>query len=541
MTPRALSAATLCEAFETTASERPDQPAVRAPGGERELTYGQLRDRVHRLAAGFAAHGLERGATVGIMLVNRPEFHAVDLGVLHAGGTPFSIYNTSAPEQIAYLFGNAGNRLVVTEAQFRPVIEAAGFDGEILMVEELEQLEADGDPSFDVEASWRAVQPDDVLTLIYTSGTTGPPKGVQLSHRNMMAVNRGLFAALPFQEEGRIVSFLPAAHVADRWASQYLSLCTAGYTVTSAPDPRGVIGVLPEARPTVWGAVPRVWEKLKAALEANGLTDPSQVPEEARRQVLGKLGLDAVQYSIVGAAPTPIEVLEYFDALGLRILELWGMSETSAVSTINPPDAPRFGTCGKALPGVELKLRDDGELLVRGEHIMLGYRNDPEKTAETIGEDGWLATGDIAEIDDDGYVKIVDRKKELIINAAGKNMSPANIEGRLKAAHPLIGQAVCIGDARPYNVALIVLDPDVRAGRSANDPEIAEAIRQAVETANAQLSRVEQIKRYSILDEEWLPGGDELTPTMKLKRKPIAAKYEAAIDGLYATEKATAQ
>jgi long-subunit acyl-CoA synthetase (AMP-forming) len=404
---------------------------------------------------------VRKGDTVGLMMVNRPEFHAIDLGALYAGATPFSIYNTSAPEQIRYLFGNAGNRVVVTEEQFRPLIEAAGFDGDVVLVEELEQFEASGDPHFNVEASWRAVEPGDLLTLIYTSGTTGPPKGVQLSHHNLMTMMRGVAQIAAQEPGGRIVSFLPSAHIADRWGSHYQALCVLGYTVTSAPDPRGVIAVLPEVRPTVWGAVPRIWEKLKAALEAGGFTDPKALPDEVKQQILGNLGLDQVKQAVVGAAPTPVEVLEYFDALGITILEVWGMSETSAISTINPADAPRFGTCGRAFPGCELKLADDGELLVRGEHIMLGYRNEEEKTAETIDPDGWLHTGDIATIDDDGYVKIVDRKKEIIINAAGKNMSPANIEARLKSAHPLIGQAVTIGDARPYNVALIVLDPDV--------------------------------------------------------------------------------
>ncbi len=234
-----------------------------------------------------------------------------------------------------------------------------------------------------------------------------------------------------------------------------------------------------------------------------------------------------------GAAPIPVEVLEYFLALGLPICELWGMSELSCCATINPTDDIRIGTVGVALPGVELRLADDGELLVRGETVMKGYRGMPDKTAETIDADGWLATGDIATIDDDGYVRIVDRKKELIINAAGKNMSPANIEQAIKSGSPLIGQAVCIGDARPYNVALIVLDPDVAAGRSADDPEVVAEVAAGVERANAKLSRVEQIKRYTLLSDDWLPGGDELTPTSKLKRKPIGAKYAAEIEALY--------
>jgi len=229
-------------------------------------------------------------------------------------------------------------------------------------------------------------------------------------------------------------------------------------------------------------------------------------------------------------------VLQYFHDLGLPLNEGWGMSELSAFATVNPPDELRMGTVGKALPGVELKLLGDGELLVRGPLVMKGYRDDPERTAEALDAEGWLHTGDIATIDDDGYVTIVDRKKELIINAAGKNMSPANIELTLRAASPLIAHAVCVGDRRPYNVALVVLDREVLAktsGGGLSGEALHAAIAGAVEAANASLSRVEQVKRFVILDAEWQPGGDELTPTMKLKRKPIHAKYAAEIERLY--------
>jgi long-subunit acyl-CoA synthetase (AMP-forming) len=240
---------------------------------------------------------------------------------------------------------------------------------------------------------------------------------------------------------------------------------------------------------------------------------------------------------VSGAAPAAMEVLQYFHDLGLPLNEGWGMSELSCFATVNPPGDIRMGTVGKALPGVDLGLLDDGELLVRGPLVMKGYRNDPERTAEALDADGWLHTGDIATIDGDGYVRIVDRKKELIINAAGKNMSPANIELRLRAASPLIAHAVCVGDRRPYNVALIVLDREVLAktsgGSSLSQDALHSVIAAAVETANGGLSRVEQVKRFAILDAEWLPGGDELTPTMKLKRKPIAAKYAAEIERLY--------
>jgi long-chain acyl-CoA synthetase len=556
--PAALSAATLCEAFQITAAERPDDVALRTPGDGVSITWKDLASRVQRIAAGLASLGVSRGDTIALMLVNRPEFNVADAGAMHLGTTAFSVYNTSTPEQVEFLFGNAANRVVITEQKFLPVVRAAQqnspalehivlVDGDDEGTISLEQLEQMGEPGFDFEATWRAVRPDDVLTLIYTSGTTGPPKGVQLTHRNLMAEIRAVVDRLPTEPGGRFTSFLPCAHIADRWSAHYQSSMVLGFTLTCIADPRTVVQHLPEVRPTVWGAVPRIFEKMKAALEAQGVTDPAALPEEHRAAIRQKLGLDECAWLVVGAAPTPVKVLEYFDALGLPICELWGMSETSSCATINPPDRIKVGTCGPALQGVELKLADDGELFVRGEIVMKGYRNDPVKTAEAIDDDGWLHTGDVAQIDDDGYVKIVDRKKELIINAAGKNMSPVNIESRLKTCHPLIGTAVAIGDRRPYNVALIVLDPDACGAFAkehgiedaspaglARDARVQAAIEGAIAEANTHLSRVEQIKKWCLLETEWQPGGEELTPTMKLKRRPIAEKYAREIDELYA-------
>jgi long-subunit acyl-CoA synthetase (AMP-forming) len=515
--PEALDARSLCEAFQITAARRGDAVAVRTPDGSTELTYAQLRDEVERVARGLHRLGVRAGDTAGLMMVNRPEFHVVDLAAIHLGATPFSVYNTSSREQIEYLFGDAGNKVAVVERAFAERIP----DGpDVVLVEELGELEPD--PDLDFEAAWRAVGPDAVLTLIYTSGTTGPPKGVEITHANMLAELRGLDEFEGSIGPGRIVSFLPSAHIADRWASQYTGLCAYGHAVTCCPDPREVMAVVREVHPTVFGAVPRVWEKTKAALEAGS------VPAAAIKPALG---LEQCERFVIGAAPTPVEVLEYFAAAGIVIQEVWGMSELSCVATMVPNDDPRFGTVGKPIPGVEVRLAEDGELLVRGGIVMRGYRNQPERTADALDPDGWLHTGDVATIDDDGFVTIIDRKKELIINAAGKNMSPANIEAALKSAGPLIGQACVIGDRRPYNVALLVLDPE--AGLDPRNPEVLERVQSEVDAANSRLSRVEQIKRFALLDEEWLPGGDELTPTMKLKRRPITEKYAADIDGLY--------
>ncbi len=584
----------MCEAFQRTAAARADQVALRTLQGTRSVTFGEYAARVECLAAGLHALGVRRGDTVAFMLTNRPEFHLLDTAAMHLGATPFSIYNSSSAEQIAYLLGDAGNRVLVVEAAFleraQQAIGQGGAVEHLILLDDtapgtlsLEQLEStEPEAGFDFEAGWRAVAPEDVLTLIYTSGTTGPPKGVQLTHANELAQCRALDAAMPWREPGgAAVSFLPSAHIADRGMLHYGQMAW-GFTLTTCPDPAQVFTHVADARPTWFGSVPRMWEKLKAALEAGFAAEPDEdrraaalgalelglakVRAEQAGEVLSpemqaayqraedqvfsklraKLGFDRCESFIIGAAPAPPEVFEFFGAIGIPICEVWGMSELSCVATLVPRERVRFGTVGPPLPGVELRLADDDEVLVRGEIVMAGYRNQPEKTAETIDADGWLHTGDIGRVDEDGYLRIVDRKKELIINAAGKNMSPANIEAALKQGSPLIGQAVAIGDSRPFNVALIVLDPDASAAFAARhglpdagpeamstDPAVIDAVSEGVQRANSHLSRVEQIKRFHILGVDWEPAGDELTPTMKLRRRPIAAKYADEIEALY--------
>lgn len=579
--PRALQASTMCEAFQITAEEWAEAPALRLKDSEYEASFGEYAARVRARAAGFAALGVSRGDTVGFMLTNRPAFFLCDTAAMHLGATCFSVYNTSSPEQVEYVVNDAANRVIVTEQAFLPTVleareQVATLEHVVVVDREapegtisLAELEAMGDPGFDFEAAWRAVEPGDVLCLIYTSGTTGPPKGVQLTHANMVAEWNSYDRAFAAKPGGRTISFLPSAHVADRWAQLYAQMFYAS-CVHCCPDPRQMVAYSIEVRPTVWGGVPRIWEKLKTALEAamEAEADPEkraatewameigrrrvaaymegEVPaelqaewEEADARVFSKvrqlLGLDEVEHFAVGAAPTPPEVIEFFLALGIEICELWGMSETASAATLNPPGAVRVGTVGKPLPGVEIRLAEDGEILVRGPLVMKGYRNMPERTAEALSADGWLSSGDIGEFDEDGYLRIVDRKKELIINAAGKNMSPAAIEAKLKAASPLIAQAVAFGDRRPYNVALLTLDLEYLAARGAShgDEEVVAEIAQAIELANGRLSRVEQIKRYHVLEGEWEPGGVELTPTMKLRRRPIERAYEAEIESLY--------
>jgi len=589
----AFDAKTLAEAFQQTVAENAGGVALRTKDDEVSLTWGEYGERVRRVAAGLAALGVGRGDTGGIMLVNRPEFHFADTAALHLGAIAFSIYNTSTAEQAAYLLGDAANRVVFTERAFLDIVLEAR-EGEtavehIVVVDgeagegtlSLEQLEARGEDGFDLEAAWRAIEPEDLLTLIYTSGTTGPPKGVQLSHAALMAALRSFDQLVPLSADGRVISWLPMAHIAERNVSQYLPMAS-GAAVTCCPDPRQVVAYLAEVRPTWFFAVPRIWEKLMAAMEVGFAAEQDEAKQGAiqwaldvgRRRVRAeqageelseelraehakadelvlsrlreRIGLDRLEAVNVGAAPSPPEVIEFFHAIGVPLAELWGMSETCAAGTCNPRDRIKIGRVGPASPGVELKLADDGEVLVRGPMTMLGYRNDPEKTAETIDEEGWLHTGDVGELDEDGSLRIVDRKKELIINSAGKNMSPANIEAKIKAASPLIGQVCAIGDDRPYNVALIVLDPDAAPAFAAErgiehdgfealaaDPAVLEEVAAGVERGNEDLDRVEQVKKFKLLGADWQPGGVELTPTMKLKRRPIEHRYESEIEALY--------
>ncbi|MBD0021800.1 MULTISPECIES: AMP-dependent synthetase/ligase [Gordonia] len=634
-----IDATTLPAAFQATVAARGDEPALIAFGASgatggagasgatggagasgatggagasgatgdfrenRTLSWNDYATAVEEVASGLAALGVTGGDTVAIMLPNSPEFHIVDMAVLHLGATPFSIYLTSAPAQIDFLFSNAGNHVVVAQQRFLDVLGRTAVDGlrHIVVtdadtglperigaaeVTSMSSVRASKPSYFDFTSTWRAVKDSDLATLIYTSGTTGDPKGVELTHANLMFVMHTCNVRFPFAAEGAAISYLPTAHAADRVFSHYLATVT-GWPITAVDDATTVFAAVAAARPTWFLGVPRIWEKLRAALLArfNALPDESRaatlgaieaatervwlqqknepVPDELSakaavfdEKIFGplrvQLGLDRVTLLMTGAAPIAPAVHAFFLALGLPLQEGFGMSETGALGFTNIVTDIRIGKVGLAQPGTEATLADDGELLMRGPHVMRGYRKAPEKTAEAVDEQGWLHTGDIAVIDDDGWVSIVDRKKELIINAAGKNMSPVNIEGALKSASPLIGQACVIGDRRPYNVALLVLDPDsakVFAAQHGLDdaspaalvsnPDLVRLIDEAVTAANENLSRVEQIKRYRLLGDEWLPDSAELTPTMKLKRRGVSAKYAALIDDIYESDQNT--
>jgi long-subunit acyl-CoA synthetase (AMP-forming) len=588
-----LTEATLCGAFQHTVAAIPGQTALRTPGGGVEITWGEYGERVTRIAGGLAASGVGADDVVALMLSNRPEHCLIDTAAMHLGATPFSVYATCPVDEVAWLLDKAEARIVFTEAAFAERVLAAAsstagvrevvlVDGHTAGARTLAELESTPAPAgFDFERSWRSVAPDSPITLIFTSGTTGEPKGVQHTHSSILYMLRSLNQVSPVSPGGRVLSFLPMAHIAERFISHYSSM-VFGYSITTVEDLKTLASVLPEVRPTRIFAVPRVYEKLHAALQnvIDAEADPvkqrelreaveiglrkvraeqagESIPEEllaacaaadehVLSQLRAKVGFDRLEWPSVGAAPSPYSMLEFFHAIGVPIQELWGMSETLLV-TVNPPERVKLGTVGPAMPGVGLKLAADGEVLIGGGSLMLGYKSRDDLTAAAI-IDGWMHTGDIGELDGDGYLRIVDRKKELIINSAGKNMSPSKIEGELKEGSPLIAQAICIGDRRLYNVALITLDLDAatawgneqgldQASLEAlvTDDRVRAAVADGVAAANQRLARVEQIKAFRVLDREWLPGGDELTPTMKLKRKPIERKYAAEIDALYAS------
>ncbi|MEU0585380.1 AMP-binding protein [Streptomyces sp. NPDC006132] len=594
MTDPASPPATLCDAFQRTAAVAPDAVALRTVGATLTVTWRALAEDVRLLAAGLAGLGVRRGDTVALMMTNRAEFFPVDLAAQHLGAIPFSVYNTLPAVQLAHVLGNSGSRVVVCESQYLPAVRESGVPVEHLVVVDgdeaqpaagilsLESLRVRGraNTSFDFDATWRAVQPDDVLTLIYTSGTTGPSKGVEITHANLLAQAAGVAQALDFRFGDRTTSYLPSAHIVDRFTCLYAQ-AIFGVQVTVVPDIKEIAKALPDCRPTIWCAVPRVWNKIKKAVEAGIESEPDEARRRAVREALetglrrtrllqagkpvddelaaayaradagvlsalrSRLGLDQVRWAVSGAAPTPPATLAFFAALGVPICEGWGMSELSCFGAVSPPPQARFGTIGPLLPGLEARQAADGELLVRGPSVTRGYRNDPERTRQAFDQDGWFHTGDVIVSDADGYLTIVDRKKDLIINEGGKNISPVAVETALTTASPLIGTAVAIGDGRPYLTALLVLDAEAAAPFAAEhglpsdprslarSPQLIAALRTAVTEANSRLARVEQVKRFRVIPAYWDATSDELTATLKLKRQKVAEKYEAEIAALY--------
>jgi long-chain acyl-CoA synthetase len=597
---------TLCDLLaDNAAGADGEAPAMswKQDGQWRTRSWREHRERVAEAAVGLARLGVGRGDFVAIMATNRPEHVVADQAAVHAGATPSTFYFTLAPEQIRYCAGHCEAKVAVLEnrdmlkrwqeireelpaLRHLVVIEGAeeesGSDGVLTW----DQLVADGrealaaDPG-GFERLRGGVLPEDAATLLYTSGTTGPPKGVLLTHHNLLYECAALNRMHGLPKGGSSVSYLPLAHIAERVLSIYGPLTLRGH-VWFCPDPAQAVEYVREARPTLFFGVPRVWEKVRAGINAKlaaeenerrrklaqgavatGLevvrrrqaSRPVPLGLRVRHKLLGALvlakvrkaiGLDRCTYASSAASPLAVDVAEFFAAIGLPLVEVYGMTETSAVVTGNPPGRIKIGTVGPPIAGIELRLADGGEVLVRGPVNTPGYFRQEEATRELIDQDGWLHTGDVGELDEDGYLRIVDRKKELIITSSGKNVSPANIESLLKE-HPLVGQALAYGDNRPYVVALVVLDHEMLpawaarnglagtdVGQLAADDKVLEAVQQAVDAANQRLARAEQVKRFELLPVEWTAESEELTPTLKLRRRIIHAKYAEHIEALYA-------
>ncbi|HLF70177.1 MAG TPA: long-chain fatty acid--CoA ligase [Actinomycetota bacterium] len=590
--------------LEEVANQFPDIKALNwKQGGEWvSLTYPEMRDEIRKVACGFLAQGLQPGEFVVMLARNIHQHYLADHGAVHARAVGVSLYNTLAPEQIAYIVNHCEATFAVVEnrdflERFLKIKEDVPRLRKVILIEGADKFAGDdwiigwdefvaSGEAFDkqnpeaFEESYKAVKPDDLLTLIYTSGTTGPPKGVIINHSNALFVSYS-FDALAEREPGdKVVSYLPLAHIAERATSLYIATALAG-SIWCCPDLNDLATTLVEVKPQVFFGVPRVFEKIYAGIQAKVAAEPDEtrkafiaqaldvgrqvvmheqkgvaLPEELAQQhqmidqmvfsqVRAAIGMDEHRYVVSGAAPISNEVLEFFHSIGIKILEVYGQSEDTGPTSINRPSLNKIGSVGPTLPGVEVKLADDGELLVRGPNVSVGYYKDPDLTAETFDSDGWLHSGDICEIDEDGYLRVVDRKKEIIITAGGKNIAPSNLEGALKE-HVLVGQAAVIGDRRPFVSALVVLDPEVApvwaekndlsaktVAELATEPRVVEEIQAWVDKINDRFSNVEKIKKITILPAEWTAESEELTPTLKLKRRVINEKYADEIEGMY--------
>jgi long-chain acyl-CoA synthetase len=582
---RDIAGSTLLTVYEETVKAHGDAQAHRwrdSGGNWHSLTYRQVRERVRDAALGLAAIGLRPGDLAVIWSRNRSEATIADYAVMHARGTPVFLYNTLAPEQAAYIAGHCAATVAIVEREY--LGKLLSVRGQLPALREVVLIDAPGDAGGEAvpggvrawddvlalgraaarrdpglfDATWRQVTPDDLATLIYTSGTTGQPKGVMLPQRNVRFYQASIDRVLPPERrsdgEGmRIVSYLPMAHVTGRSVDHWGPMASPA-TLFYCPDQLKLFEVVAPARPTLMFGIPRVWEKLHSALRVGmssfGLpVEPAAIeslPDEVKKAVLAKPGLDACGLASSGAAPIDPAIIEFFRALGLPLAEGWGMTELCNAATVPAPDQVRVGTVGMPLPGMEARIADDGEILIRGPLVMSGYYKDPEQTAEALDADGWMHTGDIGQLDESGYLRITDRKKELIITSGGKNVSPVLVEYQLQR-HPLIGQACAIGDRRNYVTALLVLDSEAAmawaAGQGidvrdpaelATEPRVLAEVDRAVAEANSHLARAEQVRRYKVLPAEWTSATGELTPTLKKRRRVIVDRYAREIDDLYA-------
>ncbi|GAC86255.1 putative fatty-acid--CoA ligase [Gordonia paraffinivorans NBRC 108238] len=586
------SADSLVSAFRSTVRATPDKRALRSSDGRIDLTWREYQCLADDLAAGLTSLDIGPGSTVAILMGNRPEWQLVDTATLITGATPFSLYANAAGTQNAELVRRARARVVIGEPDLLAALQLEPYEHPVTFIEvgptdltkPLTAPSGNGAPTtlFSLRQLGArtpfeppAICADSIATLIYTSGTTGPPKGVELTHRSLLFIARFIDSIVPLAQ-GRTISYLPHAHIVDRVVGHYTAL-VCGSSVTTISDARALFDVLPDIRPTLFTSVPRIWQRLHAQMLREidndtpaartaiyeALNDARTVIElrEAGQPVPATLaakvdeadaacflpmrkrvGLDAAEWIITGSAPLPRATHLFFAALGMPLHDLWGLSETSGIATFSAPGDHRLGTVGRALPGTEVILADDGEVLIRGPHLAVGYRDDPAATAASFDAEGWFHSGDLGEWDAD-QLRIVGRKKELIISAGGENMSPTRIEDVVASASPLVSSVVVIGDQRPFNIALIVPDFDritselgikgTPTDLLVND-ELRSAFDRIVDDANAQLSRHERIRRHALLPQPWTVDSGELTPTLKIRRTDVERKYADVIDSLYA-------
>lgn len=577
----------------------PDRVAARAKdrGRWNPITWSAYADRVVVVARGLHELGVVAGDRVAIHAENCPAWLIADLAIQSLGAVSVGVYPTSPAPEVEYLLNHSEARVLIAEdeeqvdksvtvAQTLPhlerivVLDTRGIDmsDEILMG--LEALEALGEASsFDVVGSARAIVPESPAIIVYTSGTTGPPKGAMLSHRNLLAAAAASGEAFGVDERTEVLSYLPLCHIAERLISA-INAVAQGYVVNFGEGGDSFAEDLREVQPTFFLGVPRVWEKLMAGITIR-MEDAGVVKRwnyavwmrvggsVARRRWSGgrlrgfdnvryalgwlllyrplraKLGMSRVDGVLSGAAPIAPQVLEFFWTIGVPVREGYGQTENTAQATVTPSDDVRLGMVGKPIDGVELQVADDGEILTRGPGTFLGYFKDPKATAEAVDADGWLHTGDVGELDADGFLKITDRKKDIIITAGGKNISPSEIENRLKVS-PFVREAVVIGDERRYLVALIGIELDVvsnwalrqRIGFTtyedlSSKPEVVELIGEWVERVNGELAQVETVKRFTLLPKELDEEDGEVTATQKVKRRAIEAQFASQIEEMY--------
>jgi long-chain acyl-CoA synthetase len=562
----------------------------KSDGEWRELTYAEVTEAIEEIALGLVSLGIEAGERVGILSDTRLEWTLASYGISAAGAVVVPVYPTNSPQECAWVLGNSGARAVFCETaaqrakidqvrdelpELDTIIGIEPDAGEISL-EELRQRGRSLDRSV-LAARREATEPDDVYTIIYTSGTTGPPKGVVLTHGNAMSVCE-MVEELQFVQPGETTYlFLPLAH-AFALTSQLASYDQGTVIVYFGGDTRAVLQELVETEPTYLPSVPRIFEKLYTAamkLAGQGSDEDRErfrqavklgvevhrrrhrgepVPEEMEREfeqaderIFSKVRAlfgGQIHQAVSGAAPIAPEILEFFYACGVSVLEGWGLTETTAVGTVGTLDQFKFGTVGRPMPAVEIRIADDGEILMRGPNVFREYWRNPEATAETL-VDGWLHTGDLGELDDEGFLSITGRKKDIIITAGGKNLTPSNLENDLKQS-PFISQAVMHGDRRPFPVVLITLDAEEiipwaqERGLSEDLAELAEhedvrqLVQQELDRANANYAQVEQIKRFLILDRDLSIEEGELTPTLKVKRNVINERYAHLFESMYA-------